>query len=75
LSDHNSQIIHLENIRMHTQSSETRIIRNFNKHHIQDFKTRLSDEVWDSIFGENDVDKIFNNFQNTFFMDFLFKFS
>jgi hypothetical protein len=65
LSDHNSQIIQIENIHTHTQSSETRIICNFNKHHIQYFKTRLINEVWDSIFGENDVNEIFNNFQNT----------
>ena len=26
----------------------------------------MSYEVWDRIFGENDVNKIFNNFQNTF---------
>jgi hypothetical protein len=75
LSDHDGQIIHLENTGMHTQPSETTIIRNFNKHHIQDFKTRLSYEVWDSIFGKNDVNKIFNNFQNTFLRIFLFKFS
>jgi hypothetical protein len=26
----------------------------------------LSYEIWDTIFGENDVNKIFNNFHNTF---------
>jgi hypothetical protein len=33
---------------------------------LKDFKTKLSYEVWDTIFGKNDVNKIFNNFQNTF---------
>jgi len=26
----------------------------------------LNYDIWDKIFGENDVDKIFNNFHNTF---------
>jgi hypothetical protein len=33
---------------------------------MHDFKTKLSYEIWDTIFGENDVNKIFNNFHNTF---------
>ena len=66
LSDHDGQILQLGNMSMQTQPRETRIIRNFNKHNIQDFKTKLSYEVWDTIFGENYVNKIFNNFQNTF---------
>jgi hypothetical protein len=66
LSDHNRQIIQLENINMKTQSSGTRIIHNFNKYYIHDFKTKLSYDIWDTIFGDNDVNKIFNNFQNTF---------
>jgi hypothetical protein len=66
LSDHDGQIIQLENISKKTQSIETRIICNFSKHCIHDFKTKLSYEVWDTIFGDNDVNKIFNNFHNTF---------
>jgi len=33
---------------------------------VHDFKTKLSYEIWDTVFGENDVNKIFNNFRNTF---------
>jgi hypothetical protein len=66
LSDHDGQIIQLENITMQIQSSKTRIIRNFNKCNIHDFKTKLSYEIWDAIFGENDVNRIFNNFHNIF---------
>ena len=51
---------------MQTQPSETRDIQNFNKHNIQDCKTKLSYDVWDTVFGENDVNKIFNNFHNNF---------
>jgi hypothetical protein len=66
LSDHDRQTIQLENISMKTQSSETRILCKFNKYYIHDFKTKLSYEIWDTIFGDNDVNKIFNNLHNTF---------
>jgi len=66
LSDHDGQIIKLENISMQKQPHETRTIRNFNKDSIHDFKTKLSYEIWDNIFGGNDVDSIFNNFHNTY---------
>ena len=75
LSDHGGQIMKLDNISMQTQSSDTRIIRNFNKEYTHDFQRKLSYEIWDTIFGENDVNKIFNNFHNTFFKDFLLKLS
>ena len=29
-------------------------------------KTNMSYEIWDTIFGDNDVNKIFNNFHNIF---------
>ena len=74
LSDHDGQIIQLENMSVQTQLSETRIIRNFNRHCIHDFKTKLSYEIWDTIFGENDVDKIFDNFHNTFLRTFFSSF-
>ena len=64
LSDHDGQIIQLDNISMQTQSNDTRIIRNFSKEYIHDFQSKLSYESWDTIFGENNVDKIFNNFHN-----------
>ena len=51
---------------MQKQPHETRTIRNFNKCSIDDFKIKLSYEIWDNIFGGNDVNSIFNNFHNTF---------
>ena len=66
LSDHDGQIIKLENIRMQKQLHETRNIRNFNKDSIHDFNFKLSYEIWANIFGEKKVDSIFNNFHNTF---------
>jgi len=66
LSDHDEQKIKLENISMQKQPHETRTIRNLNKDSIHDFKTKLSYEMWDNIFGGNDVHSTFNNFHNTF---------
>jgi len=62
LSDHDGQIKQLENISMQIQSSKTRIIQNFIKCNVHDFKTKVSYGIWDAIFGENDVNKILNNF-------------
>ena len=75
LSNHDGQIIKLENISMQKQSHDTRTIRNFSKCSIHDLKTKLSYEIWDNIFGGNDVDNIFNNFHNTFLRIFYASFS
>ena len=45
LSDHDGQIIKLENINMQKQPHETSIIRNFNKCSVDDFKIKLSYEI------------------------------
>jgi hypothetical protein len=54
--------LQLQNHRFH-------IIRNINKYPIEEFKTRLSYEFWDNIFGSNgnlDVDSLFNSFLNNY---------
>jgi len=66
LSDHDGQIIKLKNINMQKQPHETKIIRNVNKRSMEDFKIKLSYEIWENIFGGNDVNDMFNNFHNTF---------
>jgi exonuclease III len=71
LSDHNGQVLQLDNISMQTQLSDTRIIQNTKKHNIHGFQMKLSYEMWDTIYGENDVNKIFNDFHNTFLKHFL----
>jgi len=40
---------------MQKQPDEFGIIWNVNKHYIKDFKTKLSCEIWGTIFGDNDV--------------------
>jgi exonuclease III len=66
LSDHDGQILQLRNINIPTRLNETKTICNFSVHNIHNFKTNLSYETWDTIFGKHDVNEIFNNFHNTF---------
>lgn len=70
LSDHNAQIIKLNNINTLKQFSETQIIRNFSKYSIRVFKIKLSYKTWNSIFVKYDV--IFNSFLNTYLRVFLY---
>jgi hypothetical protein len=65
LSDNDTQVIRLGNIFTHKKLNETKIIRNFYKYCIGDFKIKLSYENWDNIFNESDVNKMLNNFRNT----------
>jgi len=39
---------------------------NINQFTIADFLLKLSNESWDLVFEENDVNTIFNSFLNTF---------
>jgi len=55
LSDHDGQILQLNNINISTRLNKTRTICNFSKHNVQNFKTHLSYEIWDTIFGKQDV--------------------
>jgi hypothetical protein len=51
---------------MQKKTNEVKIVRNFNTYSICDFKIKLSEETWDNIFDESDVNKMFNNFHNTY---------
>jgi hypothetical protein len=69
LSDHDAQllIINFVNLQLHNHRIYT--IRNINNYSIEEFKTALSYESWDSIFGYNgsiDVDTLFNSFLNNY---------
>jgi hypothetical protein len=41
-------------------------IRIINKNAIAEFQLQLSWERWEDVFGENDVNSMFNNFLNTY---------
>jgi hypothetical protein len=66
LSDHDAQLIKLENIFMVKKANEVKIVRNFNTYSIRNFKIKLSEQTWNNIFDESDVNKMFNNFHNTY---------
>jgi len=66
LSDHNAQSIILRTIL--EQNSNTYFSYNQKIYKLSniDFKTKLTYELWEDIFTENDVNTIFNNFLNTY---------
>ena len=66
LSDHDAQLITLSNIALPISSSEPTYIRNINKSTIAEFQLQLSGEQWDNIFGNDNVNEMFNHFLNTF---------
>jgi len=66
LSDHDGQMLQLNSTNTPIQLNKTKTIRNFSKLNIQNFKIHLSYEIWDDIFGKQEVNEIFNIFHNTF---------
>ena len=59
LSDHDAQLLTIKDAKLQSQNHHFHIIRNINKYMIEEFKTRLSRESWENIFGSNgnkDVD-------------------
>jgi hypothetical protein len=65
LSDHDAQLITLNNFSLPLSNTEPSYIRNINKNTIAEFHLQLSWEQWDNIFGNNNVNGRFNNFLNT----------
>jgi len=69
LSDHNAQLLKINNVNLQLQNHRIYTIRNIKNYSIQEFKTRLSYESWDSIFSYNgniDIDILFNLFLNNY---------
>jgi len=65
LSDHDAHLITLNNFSLPLSNTEPSYIRNINKYTIAEFQLQLSREQWDNIFGNNNVNYMFNNFLNT----------
>jgi hypothetical protein len=67
LSDHDAQEI-IRNIHVFEQNCDTHFCFNqrIDKFSIIDFNTKLSYEVWEDIFADNDVNTIVNGFLNTY---------
>jgi hypothetical protein len=66
LSDHDAQLILLNNVILEEQACETQLIRKINNYTIAEFQLKLSYENWNKIFVANDVNTLFNNFHNTY---------
>jgi hypothetical protein len=66
LSDHDAQVITLNNILISVTKQVGFYTRNINNQSIGQFIYVLSYENWEDIFLEADVNVIFNNFPNTF---------
>jgi len=65
ISDHDAQILVLENVLMPAHKLTPCVFRDFNDHSIYNFLMHLSMENWDDVFSENNVN-IFNKFVDTY---------
>ena len=66
LSDHDAQLITLKDLIQTVDTTQPIIIRNINKSSIAEFLNLLSVELWEDVFGNNDVNVMFKNFLNTY---------
>ena len=66
LSDHDAQLITINDIHLKVSNNTPRFIRRFNKHGILDLRVKLSLETWDNVFENNDLNLMYNFFLNTY---------
>jgi hypothetical protein len=66
LSAHDAQLITLHNLSLPLRNTQPTYIKNINKNTTAEFQLQLSREQWDNIFGNNNVNDMFNNFLNTY---------
>ena len=74
LSDHDAQMLelHAGNLINNTNKYKTSTIRKFDSNTINEFKDKLSSELWQNVFANdnNDVNSIFNSFLNIYLQIF-----
>ena len=72
LSNHDEQVLNLPDIIIPDSRNEYYSYRNISKYSLNEFQTSLSYEVWENVFSSNDNDtnRVFNNFLNTFLRKF-----
>ena len=78
LADHDAQLLKTNDLNLLVHTHHTYIIRSLNTYAIEEFKTRLSCESWESVFGHNgniDADILFNSFLNDYLRLFCTSFS
>ena len=66
LSDHDGQILSLPNLFIPSNIVTYIHTRRFDNNATADFHLQLSYEQWDDVFGNDNVNEIFNNFLNTY---------
>ena len=74
LSDHDAQTLILNKGQKREKECYTYTKRKINKYTIADFQLNLSYEMWEQVFGGNDVNEIFNPFLNTFLRIYYYSF-
>ena len=66
LSDHDVKLTTLNSFSLPVINNEPTYIRSINKNAIAKFQLQLRWEQWDNIFGNYNVNDLFNNFLNTY---------
>jgi hypothetical protein len=69
LADHDAQLLIINDLNMQPHSHCTHTIRSLNTYSVEEFKTKLSYESWESVFSHNEntnVDTLFNSFLNDY---------
>jgi hypothetical protein len=66
LSDHDGQIIYINNTNLQIHSSCTQLVTKFSKSSMDKFLIQLSYETWGNIFVDQDAETIFNSFLNIY---------
>lgn len=72
-SDHNAQVLVLNNIYSQNPSTYPIIRRNINKFTISEFKLHLSYESWDNVVYDDNVNTIFGIYLRIFYHSFPLK--
>ena len=66
LSDHDAQVLTFHNIKIRSSKAHCYLQRSINESSILEFKYHLSNETWEDIFIDDNIDVIFNKFLNTY---------
>ena len=73
LADHEAQLLIVKDLNLQPHSQCTHTIRILNTYSVEEFKTKLSYESWESVFSQNEntnVDILFNSFLNNYLRSF-----
>ena len=69
LADHDAQLLIMNDLNLQPHSHCTHTIRSLNTYSVEEFKTKLSYESWESVISYNkniNVDTLFNSFLNDY---------